>query len=156
MRSSLKAAEICFTRLVLTWTTWLYGTLLLFVKWMMGKASLWFHLFRPITHTCTCVFACPLNDQPAWIISAAAHWKEDLSIMRRWRKWVLFYLKGNGVQKSTQLQVFRWQCGKQLASNLLEKIKSRKNCYLWEKILMAGNHPALVHKMSFQLSLCVT
>ena len=121
----------------------------------MGKASLWFHLFRPITHTLhTVSFACHLmTDQPAWIISAAAQWKEDLGIMRRWRKWSAVLPKRNGVQKSSTAAGVPMTMWEAVSFQFSRKLRAKKLLFVREDTHGRQSSSLCVHKMSFQLSL---
>lgn len=130
-------------------------TLLLFVKWMMGKASLWFHLFRPITHTLhTVSFACHLmTDQPACIISAAAQWKEDLRIMRSWRKWSAVLPKRNGAQKSSTAAGVPMTMWEAVSFQFSRKLRAKKTVICerrssWQAIILA-RHPQDEHSAVF-------
>lgn len=100
----------------------------------MGKASLWFHLFRPITHTLhTVSFACHLmTDQPACIISAAAQWKEDLSIMRNWRKWGAVLPKRNGARKSSTAAGVLMTMWEAVSFQFSRKLKAKKLLFVRE------------------------
>lgn len=121
----------------------------------MGKASLWFHLFRPITHTLhTVSFACHLmTDQPACIISAVAQWKEDLGIMRSWRKWSAVLPKRNGVQKSSTAAGVPMTMWEAVSFQFSRKLRAKKLLFVREDTHGRQSSSFCLHKMSFQLSL---
>lgn len=121
----------------------------------MAEASLWFHLFRPITHTLhTVSFACHLMaDQPVHIISTVAQWKEDLGIMRSWRKWSAVLPKSNGAQQSgpaagvpmTMWEAVSFQFSRKLRA---EKTVICERRYSWRAIIPAP-HPQDEHSAVF-------
>lgn len=121
----------------------------------MGKASLWFHLFRPTTHTLhTVSFACHLmTDQPAWIISVAAQWKEDLGIMRSWRKWNAVLPKRNGAQKSSTAAGVPMTMWEAVSFQFSRKLRAKKLLFVREDTHGRQSSSLCIHKMSIQLSL---
>lgn len=121
----------------------------------MGKASLWFHLFRPITHTLhTVSFACHLmTDQPACIISAAAHWKEDLRIMRSWRKRSAVLPKRNGVRRSSTAAGVRMTMWEAVSFQFSRKLRAKKLLFVREDTHGKQSSSLCIRKTSIQLSL---
>lgn len=121
----------------------------------MGKASLWFHLFRPITHALhTVSFACHLmTDQPAWIISAAVQWKEDINIMMSSRKWSAVLPKRNGAQKSSTAAGAPTTMWEAVSFQFSRKLRAKKLLFVREDTHGKQSSMLYIHKMSIQLSL---
>ena len=121
----------------------------------MGEASLWFHLFRPMTHMLhTVSFACHLmTDQPAWIISAVAQWKGALGIMRSCRKWSAALPQRNGVQKSSTAAGVPMTMWEAVSFQFSRKLRAKKLLFVREDTHGRQSSSLCIHKMSFQLSL---